>query len=262
MSSPPRRGDQQQNGLQPAEDDGDQLERVAPQRVRRAPGSAASGGQQPRRALSVAAAADQVEEALLEVARRRAPRRRCRRRAPARRRRSRRGRTCAAPGPSSGSTRRPCRRRATKPVQDVADVRRRHRVDRLERLVEHQQARRVHQRRGERDLLRHAGGVVGDDRAGRALEVEQAQQVGDALGDDVAVEPEQQAREGDELLAGEPVVEVDAVGEVADQPLRLERVAATRRCRARAATPASGRSRPVAIDSVVVLPAPFGPTRP
>ena len=76
----------------------------------RAPGTAASGGQQPRRPLSLAASADQVEEPRLEVARPAHVVHRARRPARGRPRRSRRGRTSARRDPSSGSRRRPCRR--------------------------------------------------------------------------------------------------------------------------------------------------------
>ena len=79
-------------------------------------------------------------------------------------------------------------------VQDVADVRRRHRIDRLERLVEHEQARRVDEGCRERDLLGHAGGVVRDEASGVVLEIQQLQQIAHAAGEGRAIESRTGAR--------------------------------------------------------------------
>ena len=68
-------------------------------------------------------------------------------------------------------------------LQDVADVRRRDRINRLEWLVEHEESWRVHEGTGESDLLGHTRRVVHHQRAAGTLQVEQAKQVVDALGD-------------------------------------------------------------------------------
>ena len=62
-------------------------------------------------------------------------------------------------------------------VQDVADVGGGDRVHGFERLVEHQQPGRVDQRRGEGDLLGHAGGVVHYQRAGVMAQVQGREQL-------------------------------------------------------------------------------------
>ncbi len=69
--------------------------------------------------------------------------------------------------------------------EDVFDVRARHRVDRFERLVEHKDARTVDHRRGQADLLGHAGGIVAhhDVRGGRQVECgDQVLRAGRGLG--------------------------------------------------------------------------------
>ncbi len=134
-------------------------------------------------------------------------------------------------------------------------------VDRLEGLVEHEQARGVHEGAGQGDLLGHARRVIDHGCSGGLAEVHDAQQIGGARGDLVAGQAEHHAGVGHQLLTGEPVEQPHAVGEVADEPLASTGCAQTSTPWMRA-VPASGRSSPVAIDSVVVLPAPLGPTRP
>ena len=62
-------------------------------------------------------------------------------------------------------------------VQDVADVRGGDGIHGFERLVEDQQPGRVDQRRGEGDLLGHAGGVVHHQRAGVIAQVQGGEQL-------------------------------------------------------------------------------------
>ena len=68
--------------------------------------------------------------------------------------------------------------------EDVADVRGGDRVDRLERLVQHQQPRGVHERARQGHLLRHTGGVVDHEHAAGVGEAEGLEQLGGARGDD------------------------------------------------------------------------------
>src|SRR5690606_12827598 len=89
-------------------------------------------------------------------------------------------------------------------------------VDGLERLVEHEHGRRVDEGGGQRDLLRHPGGVVDDEDVGRVGEVERGEQGGTPLGDDRRVHAAQHTRVVDELGAGEPVEELHPVGQDAE----------------------------------------------
>ncbi len=109
-------------------------------------------------------------------------------------------------------------------VQDVADVGGGDRVHGFERLVQHQQPGRVDQRRGEGDLLGHAGGVVHHQRSGVGAQVQGGEQFPDACGHHVLVHAAQQAGVADQLLAGQPVEEPDAVREDAHQLLGLQRL--------------------------------------
>ena len=72
---------------------------------------------------------------------------------------------------------------ATNRLQDGADGRGGDRVHRLERLVQHQQPRRVQQRHRQADLLAHAGGVVDHQRALGVGQFQHAEQFVGALGD-------------------------------------------------------------------------------
>ena len=101
----------------------------------------------------------------------------------------------------------------------------RHRVDRLERLVEHQQAGRVDHRRRDRDLLHHAGRVVGDEAVQRVLEAERVDQVGGAVQRRLTVEAAEAGRVVQVLGAGEAVEEAQAVGQHAEHALRHRGVA-------------------------------------
>jgi hypothetical protein len=122
-----------------------------------------------------------AREALLER-RPRAPRRRCR---------------CehltatitATPSQTRSTRSMPWLERTTVPPcdirgEDVEDDRRRHRVDGLERLVEHEQPRRVDHGARQHELLRHPGRVVRDLAAEGVREVEGTREVGGARLDD------------------------------------------------------------------------------
>jgi hypothetical protein len=104
-------------------------------------------------------------------------------------------------------------------VEDGAHDRGRDRVDRLERLVEDQQARAVQQGRGQADLLAHPGGVVTDQGGFGGLEVEHAQQLVDAGGDHRGGHRAQQAEVGEQLAPGELPGQGQAVGQYAEKLL-------------------------------------------
>ena len=74
--------------------------------------------------------------------------------------------------------------------------------------------------RGESNLLGHARGVVDDELVAVRQQVHRPQQVLGTRGDGVAVETPEQAGVGDELGAGEPVEEANAVGQHAEALLR------------------------------------------
>ena len=152
-------------------------------------------------------------------------------------------------------------------LEDPADRRGRDRVDRLERLVQHEQARGVQQRGGQPDLLAHAGRVVDDELVAGRGQVEHVEQLAAALGDHGRAACRGAAR----CTRAAPARRAGRTG--AGRPGRMptRRLASTGpppACELPHTSypstydvPASGRSSPVAIDSVVVLPAPFGPTR-
>ena len=98
-------------------------------------------------------------------------------------------------------------------------------IDRLERLVEHEQPRGVDQRARQRDLLGHAGRVVDDHGARGIRHVHEGQQISRAPRDLVVRDAEEQAVVADELLAGEPVEQLHAVGEIAEHRLGRDGIA-------------------------------------
>ena len=77
---------------------------------------------------------------------------------------------------------------------------------------------------GERNLLGHTGGVVGDGTARSVGQVHCGEQILNAGGDGFLIDSVQVAGVGDELLAGELVEEVHAVGQHAQVCLGFERV--------------------------------------
>ena len=68
------------------------------------------------------------------------------------------------------------------------------------------------ERRGERDFLGHTGGVVGDSTARRIGQIHGGQQVLDAGGNGFFIDSVQVTGVGNELLAGELIEEMHAVG--------------------------------------------------
>jgi hypothetical protein len=111
------------------------------------------------------------------------------------------------------------------PLQDRADRRGRHRVHRLERLVEQEQLRVVQQRSGQRDLLAHAGGVVHHHDALRRVEFEHAEQFIGALADHLTGHAAEQAQVRQDLAPSQPVRQGQAVRQHADQRLGGHRIA-------------------------------------
>ena len=143
-----------------AEDHGDAAAACCAAACWRARGTAGSGATATTRAPPLSAGRRRGRGSDPRAWRSPAPRRPCPRPARGRAPRSRRDRTCAAPDPSSDSTRRPCRPRARS-------------LRRMSRMFaadtgstdsngssSTSDARRVDQRAGERDLLGHAGRVV------------------------------------------------------------------------------------------------------
>ena len=163
--SPPSAQQHHQRGQHAPEDHGDELERIACERVGEHPEAQPQERRNHAGPPPVAASADQLEEPGLEVALAAHVVHRARDQHA----------TARDDGDVVAHALDEIHRVARdddgspaldEPVKDVADVRRRDGVHRLEGLVEHEQARGVHQRRGERDLLRHARRVVGDDASG------------------------------------------------------------------------------------------------
>ncbi|AIF41458.1 hypothetical protein HX89_11510 [Dermacoccus nishinomiyaensis] len=117
------------------------------------------------------------------------------------------------------------------------------------------------ERAGEADLLRHACGIVGDDLVGGLVEAERVEQLVAAAGDVDDVDAVQQAGVTQQSAAAEAVEVRRPSGRtpMSDFARAGSRHASWPRISTR---PPSGRSSPVAIDRVVVLQAPFGPTTP
>ena len=151
------------------------------------------------------------------------------------------------------------RSRRREVLEQGADRARRHRIDRLERLVEEQQPRAVQQRGREHELLAHAVAVVDDERVGRVGEPEQVEELLGAVGRRRAG-PCCAARRGTRAARGRSAVRTARGLRAARRCGPWPRPGRpTRRCRRPRPGPRSGRSSPVAMRSVVVLPAPFGP---
>jgi hypothetical protein len=109
-------------------------------------------------------------------------------------------------------------------LQDVADQGGRHGVDGLERLVEHEQARRVQQGAGQAHLLLHAGRVVDHQGAVADAQLENLEQLAGPLVDGGGVHPAEQAVIGEQLGTREPVEQAHAVRQDADPGLGRRRV--------------------------------------
>ena len=89
--------------------------------------------------------------------------------------------------------------------EDVLEVRAGHRVDRLERLIKHQDARAVNHRGRQADLLGHARGIIGHHRVRGGNQIEGVQQVAGATVRHIALHAAQHARIDQQLHSGEPV---------------------------------------------------------
>ena len=109
-------------------------------------------------------------------------------------------------------------------TQNVLNIGGRNRVDRFEGLIENQHGGRVNESGGERNLLGHTGGVVGDGTARSVGQVHCSEQILDAGGDGFLIDSVQVAGVGDELLTGELVEEVHAIGQHAQVCFGFERV--------------------------------------
>ena len=97
-------------------------------------------------------------------------------------------------------------------TQNVLNISGGNRVDRLKGLVQDQHGGRVNESGGERNLLGHTGGVVGDGTTRSVGQVHCGEQVLDAGCDSFLIDSVQVAGVGDELLAGELVEEMHTVG--------------------------------------------------
>ena len=136
------------------------------------------------------------------------------------------------------------------------------RIHAVGRLVEKQQIGIVHERLRELDALLHAGRVRLDVAVARLAEADVEQDFVRALHRVDARQPRQLAAVGDErhgVHAGNVRV---AFRHVADARANLERRRRRRRGRARASGRASGTTKPSSALIIVLLPAPFGPSRP
>ena len=136
-------------------------------------------------------------------------------------------------------------------------------VEAVGRLVEHDVGRVVHQRARQRGLHALAlaeafGAAVEQRRSCRACAPGPAARASAAS----RSMPCRRAVVDDVLARREPRVEAARVAEHAHARQRLARPLRRRRCRRPARRPASGAISPASMRSVVVLPAPFGPSRP
>ena len=109
-------------------------------------------------------------------------------------------------------------------LEQGPDRPRRHRVDRLEGLVQEQHPGGVEQGGGQSDLLAHPVAVVGHQRPGRLGQAEHVEQLPGTLGHGGRGHAAQQAVVGEQFVAGEPVEQAQVLGEDADALLGRERV--------------------------------------
>ncbi len=148
-------------------------------------------------------------------------------------------------------------------AQDRPDVLPGHRVDGLERLVQDHQPRRVDEGAGQADLLGHAGRVLHHQGVGVVGQPERLEQLASSGRRCRRRAPGAAARRSAAARRRSAGRRASCPsGSIADQGLGRRRDRSTRPGPRISARPASGRSRPVAIDRVVVLPAPLGPTSP
>ena len=137
-----------------------------------------------------------------------------------------------------------------------------HRVEAVQRLVEHQHRGLVGDRLGQLDPLAHALAVAGDPAVRRRRSARRARAPARVSSSRLA-RGRSRGRAGRRRRTGgrcSPLgkrVVLRAVAELAEQPLRVGRA----RCRSTRTVPWLGCSRPVIRFISVVLPEPFGPTR-
>lgn len=93
------------------------------------------------------------------------------------------------------------------------------RVNGLERLVQDEHLRRMEQRAGDQDLLRHAGGVIGDGLGGGIRKPECLEELHGATGGLILLEAAQGAQVVEIFRAGKPVEDGSAVHEHTDGSL-------------------------------------------
>ena len=110
------------------------------------------------------------------------------------------------------------------PGEDALDRGRGDRVHGLERLVEHEQPRRVQQRGGQPDHLPHPGGVVDDQRPlGVPAQLQHVEQLVRPAGHRGAVEPARLAQVAEQLAARELLGQREPVGQHAEHRAGLQR---------------------------------------
>ena len=129
------------------------------------------------------------------------------------------------------------------------------------RLVEEEDARPVHERHRDVEAPLHAARVAARDSVGRFVEPDLLEQVLDALLDLAAAHAEDAALEAQVLAAGERDVDAVLLLDDADPAPDARGVAADVEVRD-PRRPESARASVVRILTAVVLPAPFGPSRP
>ena len=149
---------------------------------------------------------------------------------------------------------------ARRRANDVAHLAAADRVERRGRLVEQYQVGLGEDRLGQPDALGHAFRVAAQPVAAAPGQADALEHGGDARAALGGRQAGQAAVEVEQRVAGQPVVEAEVLGQVADRgggpPARRR---AGRRCAPRRR---SARTSPVRILIVVVLPAPFGPRKP
>ena len=134
------------------------------------------------------------------------------------------------------------------------------RVEAGGRLVEEDDPRVADERHREVEPAAHAAGVGGRRLVGRVDEVEPLEQLGGAPAALGAAEVVQVGHQDQVLRAGEQVVDGRELAGDADRGAHRVGVARRGRGRRRARSPPSAPIRVERIWTIVVLPAPFGPS--
>ena len=155
------------------------------------------------------------------------------------------------------------RRRAAEALDQREQVAPALRVERADRLVEDEQLGLVEHGLGDAEPLAHPAGVRPDPPFGGVAEAGPRERRRDPRPQ--APTPDQAGQSADQLeqlAALHPAVEPRVLVEVADAAAGRRAGRRGRRSRRPTPTPLLARARPVRIRIVVVLPAPFGPSRP